>query len=78
MYIEDMLKRKGLASYLNLKCTNCPFIYSGYVRSVYGMRRIGVGHKGLQRFCGIMNIPPPPPQLLLKTIINKPINLEKQ
>ena len=25
------------------------------VRSVYVMRRIGVGHNGLQKFCGTMN-----------------------
>ena len=29
------------------------------VRSVYAMRRCGVGHQGLQKFCGIMNMPPP-------------------
>ena len=23
------------------------------------MRRVGVGHKGLQKFCGAMNMPPP-------------------
>ena len=29
------------------------------VRSVYVMRRIGVGHGGLQKSCGTMNMPPP-------------------
>ena len=29
------------------------------IMSVYGMRRYGVGHKGLQTFCGVLNIPPP-------------------
>ena len=29
------------------------------MRSVYAMRRIGVGHKGLVKFCGTMNMPPP-------------------
>ena len=27
---EDMLKRKGLASYLMVKCSNCNFNYSTY------------------------------------------------
>ena len=29
------------------------------VRSVYAMRRCGVGHSGLEKCCGIMNLPPP-------------------
>ena len=29
------------------------------VRSVHAGRRCGVGHQGLQKFCVIMNIPPP-------------------
>ena len=29
------------------------------VRSVYAIRRFGVGHQELQKFCGIMNMPPP-------------------
>ena len=28
------------------------------VRSIYAMR-CGVGHQGLQKLCGIMNMPPP-------------------
>ena len=28
------------------------------VRSIYAIR-CGVGHRGLQKFCGIMNMPPP-------------------
>ena len=28
-------------------------------RSVYAFRNIGVGHKGIERFCGLMNIPQP-------------------
>ena len=77
LYIEeDDAKRKGLASYLEVKCTNdnCSFSYSRYMskgvktneqlmevnaRSVYAMRGIGVGHTGLQKFCGVMNMPPP-------------------
>ena len=66
--------RKGLASCLQIECTNCSFSYTTYtskrvgnnekamevnIRSVYAMRRCGVGHKGLQKFCGVMNMPPP-------------------
>ena len=29
------------------------------LRSVYATRRCGVGHKGLQKLCGVMNLPPP-------------------
>ena len=29
------------------------------LRSVYAMRTCGVGHNGLQKFCGAMNMPPP-------------------
>ena len=29
------------------------------IRSVYAMRKCGVGHTGLQKFCGVMNMPPP-------------------
>ena len=71
---ENTLKRKGLSSYIELSCTNCTFKYSTYtskglsgneqamevnVRAVYAMRRCGIGHKGLQKFCGVMNMPPP-------------------
>ena len=75
VYIEeDFLKRKGLASYLKINCSDCPFSYSKYtskgvennqqamevnIRSVYAMRKCGVGHTGLQKFCGVMNMPPP-------------------
>ena len=64
---ENSLKGKGLASYLEVICTNCRFIFSTYtykgvkyntnamevsVRSVYAMRRCGVGHQVLQKLCG--------------------------
>ena len=29
------------------------------LRSVYATRRCGVGHKGFQKLCGVMNLPPP-------------------
>ena len=29
------------------------------LRSVYATRRCGVGYKGLQKLCGVMNLPPP-------------------
>ena len=71
---EDTVNRKGLASFLMIKCTLCPFMHSVYtskgakdneqlkevnIRSVYATRRVGVGHKGLQKFCETMNMPPP-------------------
>ena len=66
VYVEEnLLKRKGLALYLEGICTNCPFIFQHTskgvkyntnamevnVRSVYAMRRCGVGHQGLRKFC---------------------------
>ena len=63
-----------MASYLKINCSDCPFSYSKYtskgvennqqamevnIRSVYAMRKCGVGHTGLQKFCGVMNMPPP-------------------
>lgn len=71
---ENVDRRKGLASFFVVECSNCEFSYSNYtskgvtgsqqlmevnMRSVYAMRRIGVGHKGLEKFCGTMNMPPP-------------------
>ena len=29
------------------------------IRSVYALRSTGVGHTGLEKFCGMMNMPPP-------------------
>ena len=29
------------------------------VRSVYTFRNLGIGHKGLEKYCGLMNMPPP-------------------
>ena len=71
---EDITKRKGLSSFLTVNCSSCPFSWSSHtskgvkdnqrimevnLRSVYAMRRCGVGHNGLQKFCGAMNMPPP-------------------
>ena len=71
---EDERKKKGLSSFLTVNCTTCPFSWSSHtskgaktnqrvmevnLRAVYAMRRCGIGHSGLQRFCGGMNMPPP-------------------
>ena len=63
----------GLASELSVMCNNdsCSFSHSAQLsvktarfydvnrRSVLAMRRIGRGHAGLRKFCGVMNLPPP-------------------
>jgi len=33
--------------------------YDVNIRSVLAMTRIGRGHSGLRKFCGVMNLPPP-------------------
>ena len=70
---EGITKRKGLSSFLTVNCSSCPFSWSSHtckgvkdnqrimevnLRSVYAMR-CGVGHNGLQKYCGAMNMPPP-------------------
>ena len=65
-------EREGLASYLEIM-HRLPVYFSTYtskgikynrnamevnVRSIYATR-CGVGHQGLQKFCGIINMPPP-------------------
>lgn len=69
---EDTFKRKGCASYLRLLCISCGWIEEFYTSSqvsrffevnrrlVYAMRSIGCGSTSAKRFCGIMNMPPPP------------------
>ena len=66
---EDPLKKKGLASCIEMKCTNCCkhqhipqkgwTILKVNTRSIYAMRRCGGGHKHLETFCDILNMPPP-------------------
>ena len=61
---EDITKRKMLSSFLTVTCSSCPFSWSGHtckgvkdnqrvmkvnLRSVYAMRRRGVGHNGFQK-----------------------------
>ena len=65
-------KRKGCASCLRLLCCSCgwsiQFSTSKQIskffevnrRLVYSMRSIGCGHAAAKRFCGLMNMPPPP------------------
>ena len=67
-------KRAGLASVISITCCTdgCdlylehplvpqsnPYFYECNRRSVSAARTIGRGHSGLQRFCGMMDLPPP-------------------
>jgi len=84
--VENKSKRKGLASFLEIKCINCNFEFKSYTskgiegnlqamevnyRSVYAMRRCGGGQKALQKFCGVMNMPPPVARKSYKNILTK-------
>lgn len=69
---EVSFKRHGCASCLRLLCLDCGCNHCFYTskkisryyevnrRLVYGMRTIGQGEASARRFCGIMNMPPPP------------------
>ena len=69
---EEHVKRKGLASCLVLRCASCRWENEFYTskrngcsfevnrRLVYSMRTIGCGASRARRFCGTMNMPPPP------------------
>ena len=69
---EVSFKRKGCSSCLRLFCTSCGWNHSFYTskkvkkhfevnrRLVYGMRSTGQGASSPKRFCGVMNMPPPP------------------
>ena len=66
------IARDGCASYLYLKCSSCEWttefftskltknFYEVNRRMVYAMRSIGCGRAKARRFCGLMNMPPPP------------------
>ena len=74
LYVStDPSKRKGLSSYIEIKCT-CGYYRSEFssptikksgkglnanTRSVYAMRSCGLGYNALEKFCGLMNLPPP-------------------
>ena len=69
---EISFRRHGCASCLRLLCLSCGWNHCFYSskkisrfyevnrRLVYGMRTIGQGEASAKRFCGIMNMPPPP------------------
>ena len=79
LYIEeDFVKKKGLASLINVKCYDCDFCITNYTsktvttdkvkgmrpfeinyRAVYALRSVGVGFNGLEKVCGILNLPKP-------------------
>ena len=77
---EDKFKKKGLASFIIVSCSNCFYEPSSFtskgvqlvdeetkgmkpfevnIRSVYAFRSCGVGHIGIEKFCGMMNMPSP-------------------
>ena len=77
---EDKFKKKGLASFIIVSCSNCFYESSSFtskgvqpldeetkgmkpfevnIRSVYAFRSCGVGHTGIEKFCGMMNMPSP-------------------
>ena len=82
----DLSKRKGLASCISVSCKTCKYnstYHSSPViinnnesrgaktfdvnqRSVYAMRSIG-----LERFCGVMNLPPPVQKPSYKRLSNR-------
>ena len=45
--VENVTSKRGIKS------------YEVNIRSIYAMRSCGVGHTGMNRFCGLMNMPPP-------------------
>lgn len=72
---ENLESKKGFATQLILECTarNCKYSRSFYTsgtvhngkafevnrRAVLAGRNIGIGHTGLSKFAGTMNMPPP-------------------
>ena len=70
--IENVSKRKGCASNLELHCKSCNWKEEFYTsakinyffevnrRLVYAMRLVGCGASSAERFCGLMNMPPIP------------------
>ena len=69
---EDFSRRKGCSSLLKLRCSSCGWTHSFHTskkikhfyevnrRIVYGMRAIGKGAEAAKKFCGLMDMPPPP------------------
>ena len=83
----DLSKWKGLASCISVSCKTCkynstyhssPVIINNNAktfdvnqRSVYAMRSIGLGLSALERFCGVMNLPPPVQNPSYKRLSNR-------
>jgi hypothetical protein len=70
---ENVDKRKGIVSNLQLVCNNCDAstsfmtceknpngFYENNLRLVYGMRSIGKGNAAARTLCSVMNLPQPP------------------
>ncbi|GFV11708.1 uncharacterized protein TNCV_976971 [Trichonephila clavipes] len=82
---EDLKSRRGLAVSLEIICHNCGEststmsskisnkCYDVNLRLTYGMRAIGKGGAAARIFCGLMNLPPPPANVL-KTISEDSMN----
>ena len=91
---ESFSKKKGLASFLTLKCESCDFenefsssrqAGKGYDinrRLIYSMRSLGQGYCGIKKFTAHMNLPPPMTQnnydKVVKTIEAEEYNLYYQ
>ena len=76
---EDADKKKGLATFISIKCCYCDYqndIYTSKsvaamekskgmktfdvnIRTVYAMRSIDVGYVGLEKICGLLDMPKP-------------------
>ena len=76
---EDADKKKGLATFISIKCCYCDYQNDTYtsksvavmeksngmktfdvnIRTVYAMRSIGVGYVGLEKICGLLDMPKP-------------------
>ena len=77
---EDKFKKKGLAPFIIVSCSNCFYESSSFtskgvqplaeetkgmkpfevnIRSVYAFRSCDVGLNGIEKFCGMTNMPSP-------------------
>ena len=58
---EEESKGKGCASCIIIKRLQCTYTMKKYfevnLRTVYAMRNCGVGHRGLEKFVCLMNMP---------------------
>lgn len=85
---------KGLGSKILVRCESCDPCTAGSLstsklvegtnayevnrRCIYAMRSIGQGLKGLEKFCGVMNLPPPVAPSTYNLINNQILSATKQ